>query len=51
MGYGSSVGHGSKSGADQAALKMLNDTISRALQNIKFTLHSLSEACIKATSS
>ena len=39
------------SGADQAALKMVNDTIGRSMQNIKFMLHSLSEACLKATSS
>jgi len=29
---------------------MVNDTIGRALQNIKFVLHSLSEACVKAAS-
>ncbi len=41
----------SKSAADQSNLKNINDTISRALQNIKFILHSLNEACVKATSS
>jgi len=48
-GYG--AGGTAYKSADQAGLKMVNDTIVRSMQNIKFILHALSEACLKATSS
>ena len=43
-------GNANKAGGDLASHKMINDTIGRSMQNIKFVLHSLSEACVKATS-